>query len=219
MQVHSNRFISVLQASITSGNSKILTDPTLIVQEGQQANVNLTSEVVGNITNQNNITSGATIQTVTATKENVGLSLTIRIERIDDNGFVALSVAPIVRAPAGTQNIGVGTTSQQQIILVSERSLNSGVLRLRDNQTLVLSGIIQDSDQSTVVKVPILGDIPILGALFRSTKKTNQRQEVIVLLTPQIIDDSVHSSIGYNYMPSPEVRQLLERRGSSVPKN
>jgi len=219
LQVHSNRFISVLQASITSGNSKILTDPTLIVQEGQQANVNLTSEVVGNITNQNNITSGATIQTVTATKENVGLSLTIRIERIDDNGFVALSVAPIVRAPAGTQNIGVGTTSQQQIILVSERSLNSGVLRLRDNQTLVLSGIIQDSDQSTVVKVPILGDIPILGALFRSTKKTNQRQEVIVLLTPQIIDDSVHSSIGYNYMPSPEVRQLLERRGSSVPKN
>jgi len=218
LQVHSNRFLSVLQASITNGDSKILTDPTLIVQEGQQANVNLTSEVIGNTTNQTNITSGAAIQTVTATKENVGLSLSIRIERIDDNGFVALSVAPIVRAPAGTTNIGVGTSSQQQITLVSERSLNSGVLRLRDNQTLILSGIIQDTDQSTVVKVPILGDIPILGALFRSTRKTNQRQEVIVLLTPQIIDDSVHSSIGYNYMPSPEVRQLLERRGSSVPK-
>jgi len=101
---------------------------------------------------------------------------------------------------------------------VSERSLNSGVLRLRDNQTLVLSGIIQDSDQSTIVKVPILGDIPILGALFRSTKKSTQRQEVIVLLTPQIIDDSVHSSIGYNYMPSPEVRQLLERKNSNSPK-
>ncbi len=131
---------------------------------------------------------------------------------------MALSVAPIVRAPAGTTTIGVGTGSQQQIFLVSERSLNSGVLRLRDNQTLVLSGIIQDSDQSTVVKVPILGDIPILGALFRSTKKTNQRQEVIVLLTPQIIDDSVHNSIGYNYMPSPEVRQMLEHRGLTVPK-
>jgi len=195
------------------------TDPTLIVQEGQQANVNLTSEVVGNVTNQTNITSGAAIQTVTATKENVGLSLTIRIERIDDNGFVALSVAPIVRAPAGTTTIGVGTGSQQQIFLVSERSLNSGVLRLRDNQTLVLTGIIQDSDQSTIVKVPLLGDIPILGALFRSTKKTNQRQEVIVLLTPQIIDDSVHNSIGYNYMPSPEVRQLLERSNSNSPKN
>jgi len=78
LQVHSNRFLSILQASITSGNSKILTDPTLIVQSGQQANVNLTSEVVGNVTNQTNITSGAAIQTVTATKENVGLSLTIR---------------------------------------------------------------------------------------------------------------------------------------------
>ena len=219
LQVHSNRFLSVLQASITNGDSKILTDPTLIVQEGQQANVNLTSEVIGNTTNQTNITAGAAIQTVTATKENVGLSLSIRIERIDDNGFVALSVAPIVRAPAGTTSIGVGTSSQQQITLVSERSLNSGVLRLRDNQTLVLSGIIQDSDQTSIVKVPILGDIPILGALFRSTSKTHQRQEVIVLLTPQIIDDSVRNSIGYNYMPSPEVRQMLERRGSNPPKN
>ncbi|MBA2748459.1 MAG: hypothetical protein H0U45_06895, partial [Tatlockia sp.] len=61
-------------------------------------------------------------------------------------------------------------------------------------------------------KVPILGDIPLLGALFRSTNRQNQRQEVIVLLTPQILDDSERSSAGFgNYNPGADARQLLER--------
>ncbi|MHC5822622.1 MAG: type II and III secretion system protein, partial [Nostoc sp.] len=72
-------------------------------------------------------------------------------------------------------------------------------------------------DRSTISKIPILGDLPLIGALFRSTNRTNQRNEVIVLLTPQIMDDSQNSSYGYNYNPSPEVRQILERRGLKLP--
>ncbi|PLZ45027.1 hypothetical protein CBP27_00955, partial [Fischerella thermalis WC542] len=106
----------------------------------------------------------------------------------------------------------------QRIFLVSERSLNSGLIRLRDGQTLILSGIIQDTERATVSKLPILGDLPLIGSLFRRTNKQNQRNEVIVLLTPQIIDDSEKSSYGYSYTPSPEVRQILERRGLQVPK-
>jgi len=218
VEPHSNRFLSVLQASITNQTAKILTDPTLIVQEGQQANVNLTQQVVGNVSTQTNFTAGAAIQTVNVTKEQVGLTLSVRIERIDDNGFIALSVAPVVRAPQSSQTINLGGGNSQTIVLINERSLNSGVIRLRDSQTLILSGIIQDSDQTTVSKVPILGDIPILGALFRSTGKNHQRQEVVVLLTPQIIDDSMRASYGYNYTPGPEVRQILENRGLDVPR-
>ncbi len=213
-----SRFLATLQASVTTGNAKILTDPTLIVQEGQVANVNLTQQVVGNIATQTNFTAGAAIQTVNVTKEQVGLTLSIRIERIDDNGFVSLSVAPVVRAPQASQTINLGQGNTQTIVLINERSLNSGLIRLRDSQTLVLSGIIQDQDQTSVTKIPILGDIPILGALFRSTNRTNQRQEVIVLLTPQILDDSDRSTFGYNYTPSPEVRQILERRGLTIPQ-
>lgn len=211
------RFLSSIQAQVVSGNAKILTDPTLIVQEGQQANVNLTQQVVGNVNTQTNFTAGAAIQTVNVTKENVGLTLSIRIERIDDNGFISLSVAPVVRAPQSSQTINLGSGNSQTIVLINERSLNSGLIRLRDSQTLILSGIIQDSDQTTVTKVPILGDIPILGALFRSTNKSHQRQEVIVLVTPQILDDSMRASYGYNYTPGPEVRQILENRGLKVP--
>jgi type IV pilus assembly protein PilQ len=212
------RFLSRLQAQVQSGNAKILTDPTLTVQEGQTAQVNLTQEVP----------AGTEIQYVTANQggnaipvqrvvvKDAGLTVVLRIERIDDNGFVTLSVAPTVSAPTQTIDTGLG-----DVTLLNERSLTSGQIRLRDGQTLILSGIIQDSDRTAVSKIPILGDIPILGALFRSTTRNNQRQEVLVLLTPQIIDDSERSSsMGYNYTPSPDVRQMLERnRGLKTPNN
>lgn len=206
------RLLTSLQAQVTQGNAKILTDPTLIVQEGQQALVNLTQEVVGNITLQTTDTSGGSRTEQKIDKQRVGLTLSVKIERIDDNGFVSLSVAPTVSAPTASQSTGNGT-----ITLVSERSLTSGLIRLRDGQTLILSGIIQDQDRTTITKMPILGDLPLIGALFRSTNRNNQRNEVVVLLTPQIMDDSENSSYGYNYNPSPEVRQILERRGLKLP--
>ena len=82
---------------------------------------------------------------------------------------------------------------------------------MRDSQTLILSGIIQDQERTTVTKVPILGDIPLLGSLFRSSNKTNERAEVIVLLTPEIIDEQ--SGFGYNYRPSQDAREMLQKRG------
>lgn len=214
-----SRFLSRLQAQVTSGNAKILTDPTLTVQEGQQAQVNLTAEVfAGTQIEYVSVNQGGdAIPVERPVTKDAGLTLGIRIERIDDNGFVSLSVAPSVSAISGSARTSTG----EEIALLSERSLTSGLIRLRDGQTLILSGIIQDSDRTTVSKVPILGDIPILGALFRSTNKANQRNEVIVLLTPQIMDDSERSSsMGYNYTPSPDVRQMLERnRGIRTPSN
>ncbi len=208
------RFLASLQTQVTNGNAKILTDPTLIVQEGQEARVDLTQEVVGNIESTFVDTAGGSREVRTASKERVGLTVGVKIERIDDNGFVSLSVAPSVKAPAGQQNTGQGF-----VTLISERSLQSGLVRMRDGQTLILSGIIQESDRVSVSKVPILGDIPLIGSLFRSTNKNNQRNEVIVLLTPQVMDDSQNSSYGYNYKPSPEVRRMLQNGGLKLPKN
>jgi type IV pilus assembly protein PilQ len=212
------RFLASLQAQVQNRNAKILTDPTLIVQEGQTASVNLTQQVVGNFKREITRGDGTSTETITVEKENVGLTLGVKVDRIDDNGFVSLSVAPNIRAPQASQNVNLSNGSSNQIFLVSERSLQSGLVRLRDGQTLILSGIIQDQDRTSVSKIPILGDIPLLGSLFRKTNRENSRNEVIVLLTPQIMDDSERSSYGYNYKPSPEVRGVLERSGLQVPK-
>ncbi|MFQ4146931.1 AMIN domain-containing protein [Chlorogloeopsis sp. ULAP02] len=204
------RFLASLQAQVTSGNAKILTDPTLTVQEGEEAQVNLTAQVYGGIERVEK--NGSLLRNPII--KDAGLTLAVKVDKVDDNGFVSLSVAPTISAPNGT----VATPEDGNITLLSQRSLRSGLIRLRDGQTLILSGIIQESDRTSVSKVPILGDIPLLGSLFRRTNKVNQRQEVIVLLTPQVMDDSERSSYGYNYSPSPDVRQMLERRGLQVPR-
>jgi type IV pilus assembly protein PilQ len=198
-----SKFLATLQAQIISGNGKILTDPTMVVQEGQSSKIKLTQEVFGGFEASTSAGSGGAV--LIARKpiiKNAGLTLDVNVNRIDDNGFVSVGVSPTVSAISGTFSTGDGN-----ITLLQERTLSSGEIRLRDGQTLILSGIIQESDRTTVNKVPILGDIPILGALFRSTNKTNQRQEVIVLLTPQILNDGVNQ---VNYTPGNDARLLIQ---------
>lgn len=203
-------FLAQLRFAVTSGNAKILTDPTLVIQEGQTAEVQLTQDVVTNLEIQTEGTGNERTQTVTVERTGAGLILSVVVEGIDDNGFVTLSVGPTISAPADTFSADL-QGSQVNITLLAVRRLSSGLVRVRDGQTLILSGIIQDQDRTTVTKVPILGDIPILGALFRSTERENTRREVIVMLTPQILDDSDTSTFGYRYVPSREVQNILEQ--------
>jgi type IV pilus assembly protein PilQ len=206
------QFLARLQAVVTSGNGKIVTDPTLVVQEGQTAAVQLTQEVVTNITiTESEDEFGRPEITTETEKEDAGLNLQVQIEQIDDNGFVNLSIAPSISAPTGQFTSSSGT-----ITLLSRRQLSSGQVRVRDGQTLVLSGIIQESDRVSSTKVPILGDIPLLGALFRSTNRNSERRELIVLLTPQVIDDSDASVYGYSYTPGEDVQQLLDDRQTEL---
>ena len=209
------KFLLNLEAQVQSGNAKILTDPTLTVQEGQEATVRLVQDVVVSVDTQIDPESG--VRTVEPVLGEAGLVLNVNVERIDDNGFVNLSVSPVVSAIGSQQVFESGGGAENILNLLNRRELSSGLIRLRDGQTLILSGIIQESDQTTVSKVPILGDIPILGALFRSTNKSNERREVIVLLTPQIVDE--RSDFGYNYVPGKDARDLMRQRGLTVPGN
>ena len=209
------RFLAQLEAQVTSGNAKILTDPTLVVQEGQQATVKLAQNVIESV--KTDIDSESGTRTITPVIVEAGLVLTVNVERIDDNGFIALSVSPTVSSIGATQEFDSGGGASNLLNLLSKRELSSGLIRLRDSQTLILSGIIQDQERTTVSKVPILGDIPLLGSLFRSSDKTNERAEVIVLLTPQVIDEQ--AGYGYDYTPGKETREMLRRGGLKLPGN
>lgn len=208
------RFLARLQAQIISGNAKVLTDPTLVVQEGETANVNLGQEIVSQVDVDFIDTDSGTRQANRIQKVVAGLQMAVEVERVDDNGFITVRIQPTVTSPVETRDLG---DNVGEVTLLSVRQVQSGRIRLRDNQTLILSGIIQETDRSTVTKVPILGDIPILGALFRSTNRQNSRQEVVALVTPNILDDSDFSNFGYRYAPSREVQEILQRRGVQVP--
>ena len=207
------KFLATLEARITSGNAKILTDPTLVVQEGQQATVKLAQNVIESVKTEIDGDSGT--RTITPVIVEAGLVLTVNVERIDDNGFIGLSVSPTVSSIGSTQEFDSGAGANNILSLLSKREVSSGLIRLRDGQTLILSGIIQDQERSTISKVPILGDIPLLGSLFRSSTKDNERAEVIVLLTPQVIDEQ--AGFGYNYTPGKEAREMLRKGGLELP--
>ena len=210
----SSDFLAQLQLAVVNNNAKILTDPTLVVQEGQVAQVELTEEVVGTIESETTTTNNNTTVSTTVEKERSGLILGIQVDRIDDNGFISLSVSPSLRVPIGQvderQTNALGANGVF-VTLLSERRLSSGRIRIRDGQTLVLAGIIQDTDRSTVTKIPILGDLPLLGALFRRTERDNDRRELVVLVTPQLIDDSNASTVGYSYTPSRDAQEFIRR--------
>ena len=202
------KFLSTLTAQIISGNAKILTDPTLVVQEGETAKVALVEEIVKSVTTTFSDTVSGTRENKNFDFENVGLTLDVNVERIDDNGFVSLRINPTVSAPGDQVDAGGGDFARQ----ILSRTVESGLIRLRDGQTLILSGIIQEQERATVSKIPLLGDLPIVGSLFRRTNKQNQRAEVIVLVTPQILDDSDRAPYGYEYSPSPDALRMMQRR-------
>jgi type IV pilus assembly protein PilQ len=208
--LYPKRFLSRLRATVISGNAKILTDPTLVVQEGEIASVRLVNNIVRSIDSNFTDDGGTSRETRNVRFEDVGLTLAIQVERIDDNGFVTVTVNPEVsfiseRVPTDASNPSEFGTE------IASRKVESGRIRLRDGQTLIISGIIQEQERTTVSKVPLLGDLPIIGTLFRSSQNQNERAETIVLLTPQILDDGDRSSWGYRYNPSPDALQMMER--------
>jgi len=208
------KFLMTLQASIQTGNAKILTDPSLVVQEGQQATVKLTEKVLESVNTQVDPLSG--VRTTTPVLADAGLTLAVNIDQVDDNGFISLSVSPTIASPGSPIEFNSGGLTVNTLTPLIRRELTSGLVRLRDGQSLILSGIIQERQQSSERKVPILGDIPILGALFRSRTNRNDRSEVIILLTPKIIEDSATSTLGINYQPGQDAAEMLQRQGFPV---
>ena len=196
--------MAYVEAVIESKNAKTLATPTLLVQEGNTARVRTGTSVITDVTE----TIVDNVRTISTSRRNAGLTLSLDVAKIDDNGFITLSVNPEVSVPEIAGERG-------GIIFynITERSLNSGTIRLRDRQTLVLTGVIQDKDREIANKWPILGDLPFLGSLFRKTTSSREKNELVILVTPSIVDDNQGGSYGYGYRPSTrEARQLLGTR-------
>ncbi|MDB9519788.1 AMIN domain-containing protein [Roseofilum reptotaenium CS-1145] len=211
-----NQFLAQLEANIEEGTAKILTDPTLTIQEGETSTINLTDRIPVNVEQETTINANTTTTTVNTEFEDVGLLMPIVVDRIDDNGFITMTINPRISTPTGTFNIVIDGL-QQQVALVSRRELSSGKIRLRDGQTLLIAGVIQDQERETVSKLPILGDLPIIGRMFRRTDNRSERAEVVIVVTPNIIQDVEDANWGYGYAPSPNVQQQLRNRGFRYP--
>jgi type IV pilus assembly protein PilQ len=137
-----------------------------------------------------------------------GLVLGARVEKIDDNGFVTFTLSPSISAVTATEDPPDGCGSRLNILSV--RSLDTGAVRVRDGQTLILTGVISDLDQEEVRKWPIVGDLPLVGQFFRNSSKARQKRELVIMVTPRIINDMEGGTFGYGWQPgTPQSRELM----------
>ena len=74
--------------------------------------------------------------------------------------------------------------------LLSHRNLDLKNVRIKDGETLVIGGMIGENEHKTISKVPVLGDLPIIGTLFRTTNSTKEKNEMVIMITPKIITDT-----------------------------
>lgn len=114
-------------------------------------------------------------------RRDVGIRLKIK-PKISEGDFVRLDIYQEISAIAPT------TTAGASDIITTKRSAKTTVV-VKNNQTVVIGGLIQDKNTNNVTKVPLLGDIPIIGWLFKFKKDRNQKTNLLVFITPYIIDD------------------------------
>lgn len=178
---------AILDALKQQGDLKIVSKPRLrtlnnqpaVVRVGQDLPVFITKTTQS--TGDNPILStDETIQTIT-----VGTILSIT-PQVSSGGVVTLDITPAVSRLVRTETSATGNTNAPVIDIRQA----SSIVRVRDGATVIMGGLVQDSTTSTQRKIPLLGDIPLLGKAFSGTNKVSERTELVFFITPRVIADT-----------------------------
>ena len=199
-------FFNWLSRKISNDNAKIIASPTLILGENQEPIVSGAAAVddsLGSATigrpfaneafikvGENVITSFETtttdgVTTCSANNGTAGITFGAKLNKVDDNGYITFSLSPAISSVTKTESVAnCGTQST-----LSVRKLDTGIIRVKNGNTLVLTGVLKDEDTINTTKTPLIGDLPILGRLFRNNTTLKRKSELIILVTPEIIND------------------------------
>ena len=187
-------FISALESV---ADTTVLANPKVLVLNKQAGEVQVGQQLGYQTTTVTQTTSTQTVQFL-----NTGTILSFR-PYVGDDGYVRMEIHPENSSGTVTNNLPDKNTTE----------ITSNVM-VKDGNTIVIGGLFQDSSTSNRSQVPILGNLPIVGALFRSRSDQTQRQEIIILLTPHIIkDDSAYSKASEAEMKEAEKMRVGVRKG------
>lgn len=163
---------TLIEALKKDGLAKTLANPGLVTLDGQTAKLLIGDKIPVESQEQEKETTKTVITYIEAG---------IRLEftpRISSDGYITLNVKPQV------SSLGEEVTKGYPMIKTREAET---VVRIKDGQTFVIGGLIKDEDRNSVEKIPILGDIPILKALFSHKDTNKQSAEIVIFITPHII--------------------------------
>ncbi|MDM5063735.1 GspD family T2SS secretin variant ExeD [Aeromonas salmonicida] len=214
----------LVTALSTNTKSDILSTPSIVTMDNKEASFNVGQEVPVQTGKQNSTSGDTTFSTIE--RKTVGTKLVVT-PQINEGDSVLLTieqeVSSVGKQASGTE--GLGPT-------FDTRTVKNAVL-VKSGETVVLGGLMDEQTKEEVSKVPLLGDIPVLGYLFRSTSNTTSKRNLMVFIRPTILRDAnVYSGISSNkytlfraqqleaaaqkgYATSPD-RQVLPEYGQDV---
>jgi len=166
----------LIQALKTDGSTKILSTPSVVTLDNEEATLSVGEEVpfqTGSFTSSNN---GSNNPFTTINREEVGVKLKVK-PQISKGDSVRLEIEQ-ESSKVKSGEPGLQTTSKS--------TMQTNVL-IQDGELLILGGLIEDQTNGTATKVPLLGDIPLLGRLFRSTSKSDSQSVLMMFIRPTII--------------------------------
>ena len=178
----SDKLTGLLRALKTEGRLNILSSPKILVVENASAELSVGQEVPY-VTNSRVTTNGDTVNTIQY--RNVGIILQVT-PQVNDDGHVKLVVHPEVSSIApDSQSVPISEGVRSPTF---NRNFADTTIVIRSGETAVIGGLIQDALSETKFRIPFLGDVPVLGHLFGNTIKEVKKQEIVVFLTPHVIE-------------------------------
>jgi general secretion pathway protein D len=185
----------LVRALETDANANILSTPTLLTLDNEEAAI-VIGQNVPFITGQYALSGAATTPTPFQTVERRDVGLTLRVRpQISEGGTVRLQIYQEVSS--------IQDTTNPAGVITNKRAVGSTVL-VDDGQIVVIGGLIQDTVADGVQKIPVLGDIPLLGGLFRYKTRSHTKTNLMIFLKPTLVRDSrradAYTSERYDYI-------------------
>tara|TARA_B100000686_G_scaffold116684_1_gene123961 strand:- start:109 stop:1989 length:1881 start_codon:yes stop_codon:yes gene_type:complete len=204
-----NSFATILSMIGKDADSNVLSTPSIMTMDNEQSSIVVGQEIP--------ITTGETLSSTnnnpfrSIQRQEVGIKLQVR-PQINEGNAVKMHINQEVSSIFGP----LGDMSTD--LITNKRQIETTVL-VEDGDTIVLGGLIDDDVQESVKKVPLLGDIPLLGRIFQSSSTSRTKRNLMVFLKPTIVRDAEDvrniSNRKYNYFEA--IQELQKKEGNEIP--
>ena len=202
-------FATILNLIAQDGDSNVLSTPSIMTMDNEEASIVVGQEIP--ITTGETLSGSNSNPFRSVTRQEIGVKLTVR-PQINEGNAVKMHINQEVSSIFGP--LGEMSTD----LITNKRNIRTTVL-VEDRETIVLGGLIDDDVQESVKKVPFLGDIPLLGRLFKTTSISRTKRNLMVFLRPTIVRNSEDvraiSNRKYNYFQA--IENDLINSGKMVP--
>lgn len=195
-----------LEALITTGKARILSRPSITTMSGQKANILIGGRIP--------IPTSAGDGEISIDWREYGIRLNIEPVVDAEN-----KITSKVHAEVSTLDYGHGVKENDFTIPALASREADAVINVRSGMTMAIGGLLNSEDGKTITKIPLLGDIPIIGQFFRHTTKTRDNRELVILITPTLVADDTPVSMSQKMKASYETTERYARNAEKVNVN